>query len=85
MRVVAAHRVVLLVLDDHRTGLCVADLEVDQRRAVVQRRAKHAVVDLERHAVVAAVHHAGHVALGAQALGGAGAALGPFFDFERWT
>ena len=41
-----AHRVELLVLDDHRPRLA-ADLEVDQRRAVHEHLAQHARVDLE--------------------------------------
>ena len=79
------HRVKLLVLDDHRARGLAPDLEIDQRRAVHQHLAQNAGLDLEGGAVAVAaapVDHPGHKPLSAQALGGAGTALGALVGLQ---
>ena len=64
---VPAHRVALLVLDDHGQALAAVDLDVEQRVALCQHPAQAARVDLERDGVRAdPVDDAGHEALAAQ-------------------
>ena len=80
-------RVLLLVLHDHRAGRAV-DLEVDQRGSVRPARARSvSAFDLEGGAVAAlpAVDDARHVALAAQALGRARAALGASSRRREWV
>ena len=61
---VPAHRVVLLVLDDHGLAAAAVDLEVEERVPLGQHGAQAPAVDLERHGVaVDAVDDAGHEAL----------------------
>jgi hypothetical protein len=65
-----ADRVVLLVLDDHRHRLAVADLDVDHGGAGDQRGTQLARVDPHGGAVAAAVDDAWDLALAAEAARG---------------
>ena len=68
----AAHRMALEVLDQHRGGLAAVDADVEDRAGVRERVAQDARVDGEvRRLAVAAVDDAGDVARAAQAAGGA--------------
>jgi hypothetical protein len=80
-----SHGVELLVLDDHRPGLALADLHVDQGGPVGERLAKLAGLHLERHAVAVgtSVEDAGHEAATAQPAGRARAALRSLLDGQR--
>src|SRR4029450_9883021 len=69
---VAAHRMVLLLLDHHRDGLGAVQLEVEQRMSLGEDAAKLPGGYLERTRLAAVpVDHSGHEALPAQAPGGA--------------
>ena len=64
MHDLAAHRMALEVLDEHRSGRAAVDADVEDRAGVGQRVAQDARVDGEvRRLAVAAVDDAGHVAL----------------------
>ena len=79
----AAHRVVLDVLDDHRGGLAAVDGEVEDRARVRERRAQDARVDREGlRLVAAAVDDAGDETLAAQPAGGARPLDGAGGDLE---
>ena len=68
----AAHRMALEVLDEHRDGFAAVDGDVEDRARVRERVAQDARVDGEvRRLAVAAVDDAGHLARAAQAAGGA--------------
>ena len=67
----AAHRVALEVLDEHRRGRAAVDADVEDRAGVGERVAQDARVDGEvRRLAVAAVDDAGHLARAAQPAGG---------------
>ncbi len=79
----AAHRVHLLLLDDHRDGLAAVDLEIEERGALADDRPHLAFLHLERARIRAArVDDSGHQALAAQAARGARAELGARSDFQ---
>ena len=64
----AAHRVVLLILDDHRLGGAAVDYEVEHGAGLGQRQAQLAAVDREGGGLVAAaVDDAGDLARATQA------------------
>ena len=66
----AAHGMALDVLDDHRLGLGVVDLQLDHGAGVGERGAQHLGVDLEGARLArAAVHDAGHEAAAAEPAG----------------
>ena len=79
----AAHRVVLDVLDDHRRRGGVVDLEVEHGAGVRERRAERQRVNCERERLLAAaVDDAGHEPLLAQAARRARALDGARGDLE---
>ena len=86
MRDVVAHRMVVLVLDDHRPRAAV-DGHVEHGRAGQQDAPKLARVDGKCLAfpVLAAIDDAGHEAAAAQASRRARAALAAVLDFQLWT
>ena len=62
-----AHRVPVLVLDDHGLAAAAVDLDVEQRVPLGEHPAQAARVDLERDGIGAgSVDHAGHEAVAAQ-------------------
>ena len=80
----AAHRMVLDVLDDHRGRAAAVDLEVEHGAGVGERRAERQRVNCERDRLVAAaVDDAGHEALLPQAARGSRALDGARGDLER--
>ena len=79
----AAHRVVLDVLDDHRGGRAAVDGEVEDRARVRERRPQGARVDREgQRLVAAAVDDAGDEPLAAQPAGRARPLDGAGADLE---
>ena len=79
----AAHRMVLDILDDHRGGAAAVDLEVEHGARVGERRAERQRVNCEGDRLVAAaVHDAGHEPLLPQAARGSRPLDGARGDLE---
>ena len=79
----AAHRMVLDVLDDHRGGAAAVDLEIEHGARVGERRAERQRVNREgERLVAAAVDDAGHEPLLPQAARGSRALDGARGDLE---
>jgi hypothetical protein len=73
---VATHRVMLLLLDNHRHRIRPFDLEVKQRVALTEDDPRIAALDLERNRVgTFRIDDPGNLAIPPQAAGGPGAEL----------